>query len=99
VIILLACSSSTEPNGPAIPPVIGQFCASTTPVVTAGTDGRVTVDLSLNTTTYQDVRRSDGVVIRQEVRGCRQFSCSFLRTAGTDAQLISACQQLATQTA
>lgn len=99
VLLALACTSSTEPKGPEIPPTIGAYCASTTPVVRPTSDGRVSVDLFLNTTSYQDVRRSDGVVVRQQVRGCRQVTCSFLRTAGTDAQLISACQDLAAQTA
>lgn len=98
-VVLLACSSSTEPKGPDIPATIGAFCSSTTPGLSATQDGRVTVDLAINTTTYQDVRRSDGVLVRQKVLGCRHVSCSFLRTAGTDSDLISACQAIAAQTA
>lgn len=95
LLLLVACSSSTEPNGPEIPPSVGAYCTSTTPSVVHATDGSVTVGLNLNTTTYQDVRRSDGVVISQEVKGCHHYSCVFNSTGGaSDQELITSCQQL-----
>lgn len=75
-----------------IPLVTGQWCSSTTPVVTRS-GGDATVQLQDNTTTYRDVRRSDGVLIRQEVRGCQSKTCYFTGAAGyADSDLVTRCR-------
>ena len=95
---LSACSGADNgPTAPEIPAYSGAYCASNTPQVSRASDGSALVSLAINTTTYTDYRRSDGVVIRQEVRGCRFVSCSFKASDAngqTDSSLTSTCQSL-----
>jgi hypothetical protein len=98
-VMLVACSSAgTGPSVPEIPAIIGAFCVSNLPVIVRAPDGGATVTVSRNKTTYQDVRRSDGVVIRQEVRSCGSFTCTYpkeIAAPSTDQTLLSNCQSFA----
>lgn len=84
------CTSPTETGGA---PVIGTYCASTTPSV-ARSGSNATVTLRENTTRYEDrPRASDGVLVRHEIRSCDTRSCTYVGGANyTDDQLVAACE-------
>lgn len=94
--LVVACQG--DPSGPDIPPLVGQWCTQSQLAgsVTQATDGSWLITVGVNTTDYQDVRRSDGVVVRQEVRGCRVTTCTFVGTGTlSESEMLSRCRALA----
>jgi hypothetical protein len=94
----VACGGDrgTAPAVEAIPAVVGAFCGNFTPTVTRRGATGATVEVRINRLSYADIRRSDGVIIRQEQRSCLPRTCNFGDVAAnTDQQLIELCMSFA----
>ena len=89
LLVPVACRESTATDET---PVVGQFCASTTPTVVRS-GARVTVTLFVNRSELEEVRGSDGRFVLTEFRSCVRHECVYEDAAGsTDQQLIDRCR-------
>ncbi len=70
-----ACSDGTGPGG--VPRVVGAWCSATQVTTVSKSGSTWSVQLFANQTEQRDVPRSDGVLVRQEVRSCMSRECQI----------------------